>query len=121
MKGDEAMAKELKIPKFSSEKEESKWWFEHRDELERAFLRAAQEGRLKQGPEILRRLGLAEQTHLVARGRRSPLPTRSITIRLPVADIDRAAAIARERGVGYQTVIKTLLHEALNRETALKR
>jgi hypothetical protein len=115
------MANKLKIPKFASEKEEADWWSEHRDDLEAAFLRAAKEGRLKQGPEILRRIGLGEASSLVARGRRSPLPTKSITIRLPVADIDRAAAIAKERGVGYQTVIKTLLHEALNREASAKR
>jgi predicted DNA binding CopG/RHH family protein len=33
-----------------------------------------------------------------------------------VIDIDRAREIAERRGMGYQTLIKTLLHAALKRE-----
>ena len=112
------MAKELKIPRFRSEREEADWWYEHRDALEAAFLKAATDGRLRRGAEVLRRAGLSDDAALVGRGRRSPLPTKSITIRLPVEDIERAAAIARQKGVGYQTVIKLLLHEALKQEAA---
>ena len=46
-------------------------------------------------------------------GRRSVLPTRSVSVRLLVQDIDRARELADQRGMGYQTLIKTLLHEAL--------
>ena len=38
-------------------------------------------------------------------------------MRLPVTDIDRALRSAAKRGIGYQTVIKTLFHEALKRES----
>ena len=55
---------------------------------------------------------------LLKHGRRSPLATKSVTVRLPVRDIDRARKIAEKRGTGYQTLIKTLLHEALKREAS---
>jgi predicted DNA binding CopG/RHH family protein len=36
-----------------------------------------------------------------------------------VSDIERARALAAKRGVGYQTLIKTLLHDALKRESRI--
>src|ERR1017187_1346819 len=42
--------------------------------------------------------------------------TRSTTIRLPIADIERAQQIAERRGLPYQTYLKGLLHRALERE-----
>jgi predicted DNA binding CopG/RHH family protein len=39
-----------------------------------------------------------------------------ISIRLPAPDIAAAQKLARKKGVPYQTYIKTLLHEALERE-----
>ena len=39
-----------------------------------------------------------------------------VSIRLPAADIAKAKTIAERKGVGYQTYIKMLLHEALARE-----
>jgi predicted DNA binding CopG/RHH family protein len=42
-----------------------------------------------------------------------------VSVRLPVTDIERARKLAEKRGVGYQTVIKTLLHEALKKESKI--
>jgi len=42
---------------------------------------------------------------------------RPISIRLPAPDIAAAQKLARKKGVPYQTYIKTLLHEALKRES----
>ncbi len=39
-----------------------------------------------------------------------------ISIRLPAPDIAIAQRLAREKGIPYQTYIKTLLHDALERE-----
>jgi predicted DNA binding CopG/RHH family protein len=39
-----------------------------------------------------------------------------ISIRLPAPDIATAQKLARKKGVPYQTYIKTLLHDALQRE-----
>jgi hypothetical protein len=39
--------------------------------------------------------------------------TRAISIRLPIADIERAQKIAAKRGVGYQTVLKQAIRAGL--------
>jgi hypothetical protein len=41
--------------------------------------------------------------------------TRPVSIRLSVADIERAKDIASERGMGYQTVLKDVIHRGLKR------
>lgn len=86
------------LPEFKSESEEAKWWFEHQDELDKDFARAAAEGRLGRGTAA--RVG--------------GLPTT--TIRLDPADIALAREQANKRGLKYQTYVKMLLHEALQRE-----
>ena len=77
-------------PRFRSEAEEAEWWDQHQ--------------------ELIADL-------LVKHGRRGAVPTKNISVRLPVTDLARARKIAERRGVGYQVVIKTLLHEALKRES----
>jgi hypothetical protein len=41
--------------------------------------------------------------------------TVSINIRIPAADLQKAHQLAEEKGIGYQTLIKMLLHEALGK------
>jgi predicted DNA binding CopG/RHH family protein len=43
-----------------------------------------------------------------------------ISIRLPAPEIATAQKLARKKGVPYQTYIKTLLHDALQRELSVK-
>ena len=42
--------------------------------------------------------------------------TKSVTIRMPIVDIESAQKLAEQRGLPYQTYIKGLLHLALERE-----
>ncbi len=42
--------------------------------------------------------------------------SRPVTIRLATEDIDAARVLAAHKGIGYQTYIKLLLREALQRE-----
>jgi len=79
-------------PEFRSEAEEAKWWDRHQDLI--ADL-------------------------LIKHGRRGAVPTKNVSVRLPVTDIERARKLAGKRGVGYQTLIKTLLHEALKKESKI--
>lgn len=88
----------LKIPKFENEADEVKWLDENRDNLAAAFLQAAEEGRVREGT-------------LKQRGATPPT-----TIRLAPDDISRARALAERRGLRYQTYLKMLIHEALERE-----
>ena len=41
--------------------------------------------------------------------------TRAISIRIPIADLERAERIADETGVGYQTVLERAIREGLNK------
>ncbi|MFI5394042.1 MAG: CopG family antitoxin [Candidatus Binatia bacterium] len=46
-------------------------------------------------------------------------PTKQVSIRLPVTDLELAKSLARRKGVPkYQSYIKTLLHEALVKEAS---
>jgi predicted DNA binding CopG/RHH family protein len=78
----------LNTPEFQTEAEEAAWWDENSDKV---------------------------TDLLIKFGRRSPVKTQSITVRLPVQDLERARGIADQRGIGYQTLIKSLLHDALKR------
>jgi len=86
------------LPDFKSEAEEAKWWFDNQDELDKDFAQAAAEGRLGRGTAA--RIG--------------GIPTT--TIRLDPVDIEMARKLAEKRGLKYQTYLKMLLHEALERE-----
>jgi predicted DNA binding CopG/RHH family protein len=41
--------------------------------------------------------------------------TKAISIRLPVADLERAKQIAAKEGAGYQTVLKRAIREGLRK------
>lgn len=79
----------IDAPKFRSEAEEAEWWDRHQ--------------------ELVTDL-------LLKHGRRAVVPTKPVTVRLPVTDIDKARQLAEGQGIGYQTLIKVLLHDALKRE-----
>ena len=79
-------------PSFRSEAEEVEWWDQHQDLIADLLLK---------------------------HGRRGAVPTKNISVRLPITDIERARKLAEKRGVGYQTLIKTLLHEALKKESKI--
>jgi predicted DNA binding CopG/RHH family protein len=44
--------------------------------------------------------------------------SRSITIRIATPDLEAARKLAERKGLPYQTYIKMLLHQALQRERA---
>jgi predicted DNA binding CopG/RHH family protein len=92
MKTKKAKAVLVDTPAFRSEAEEAEWWDRNQDLIADLLLK---------------------------HGRRGAVPTKNVSLRLPVTDIERARKLAEKRGVGYQTVIKTLLHEALKRESRI--
>jgi predicted DNA binding CopG/RHH family protein len=91
------MATRTTIPQFKSEKQEAEWWDAHPKVITELFLKAKREGKIKRLP--------------VLRG-----ATKPVTIRMPIADVETAQEIAGKRGLPYQTFIKGLLHQALERE-----
>ena len=82
------------IPKFKSEAEEAAWWDAHPGFIAEQFEKAVKEGRLLRGiPQ-----------------------SRSVTIRIPVRDLESAQRLAGQKGLPYQTYMKMLLHMALEKE-----
>lgn len=90
-----------KIPVFKSEAEEAKWWDENRTRLDTDLLEAAKKGQLKR----------LDQRTLKARLAASK--ARMVSIRLPEADIQLARKQAAQKGLPYQTYMKSLLHQSL--------
>jgi predicted DNA binding CopG/RHH family protein len=97
--------KKLVVPSFKSEREEAAWWDKHRAEVE-ADLRVA----MREGKTISLNDVLAQ-----ARRAKELLP---VTIRLAIDDVATARQLADDKGIGYQTYIKLLLHEALRKEAS---
>jgi hypothetical protein len=95
---------DLKIPKFGTEAEEAKWWYDNRELVSDEFQKAAKEGRLRRGGVM--RL-------LAERGIQPPQALPTTTIRLDPDDIAKARVQAAERGLRYQTYLKMVIHEAL--------
>ena len=86
----------MRIPKFRSEKQEADWLYAHRREIEAAM---AKEKPVK-SPTV-RQIIEREQT-------------KAISLRLAVGDIERAKAEAKAKGIGYQTLIRMLVHDGLS-------
>ena len=103
-----AVKSDLKIPKFATEAEEAKWWFDNDDLIFREFQKLAKEGRLGQGGA--RRL-FAEKGIPFPEEKAKLTPTT--TIRLDQDDIAKARVQAEKRGLRYQTYLKMIIHEAL--------
>lgn len=47
-------------------------------------------------------------------------PSRKVMLRVPTNDLGRTRAIAQRKGIDYQTYIKMLLHEGLERDSGSK-
>lgn len=91
-----------KVPRFRSEQEEADWWDKNRAKLDLDFLEASRKGQLQRlDPEQL--------------NARVTGATKVISLRLPEADLALARKRAAQKGLPYQTYLKSLLHEALRR------
>jgi predicted DNA binding CopG/RHH family protein len=84
--------RQVTIPKFRTEAEEAEWWDSHPEVATEIMKRAVKSGKARR------------------------VPLKTVTMRLPVPDLVAAQDLAQHRGLPYQTYIKMLLHEALERE-----
>jgi hypothetical protein len=89
------------IPSFATEAEEAHWCFENQDRMAEEFKEAATNGTLTCGTVA----------------RRGNTPTT--TTRLDPAGISQARTLVRERGLKYESYLKSLIHEALEREASV--
>jgi predicted DNA binding CopG/RHH family protein len=91
------LREELKKKIFRNEAEEAAWWDAHQDAVAGEFEKAAAQGKLGHGTAA----------------RRGATPTT--TIRLDPEDIALARAQAEHRGLRYQTYLKMIIREALQK------
>jgi predicted DNA binding CopG/RHH family protein len=96
-------SKKLVIPSFKSEGAETAWWEKHRAAVEADLRAAMREGKTMSLQDVMAQ----------ARRKKELLP---VTIRLAGEDIATARQLADGKGIGYQTYIKLLLHDALQKE-----
>ena len=93
--------KPVEVPKFKNQREEADWWAS----TPLAHLREAEvKGR--------RRLGIKPSgSSLVAR--LNAQKCHQIAIRLAVADIEQARRLAGRKGIGYRTLLKAIVQQAV--------
>jgi predicted DNA binding CopG/RHH family protein len=92
------------IPKFKNEREEADWWASRAG---RAFLEQRSAYHQAAGTKL-------RGSSLVAK--MNEKSSVQIAIRLPQADLAQARKLAERKGLGYQTLLKMLVHEGLARE-----
>ena len=108
--------KSTDVTKLKANAGEADWYAtpQGRRQTQREFARALKDGTLirsngskiaKSNPEVLEQL--------MDEAKRSA--TRSISLRVPIADLEQAQQIADKTGVGYQTVLKQAIREGLKR------
>jgi predicted DNA binding CopG/RHH family protein len=86
-------------PRFENESAEADWWA---GEEGRAFLKRQEPpSRKPKGSPLVARLGRTSV---------------QIALRLPGPDLEKAREIAGRKGIGYQTLLKMIVHEGLQRE-----
>ena len=88
----------MRVPRFADETEEALWWEKQQSRLAREM-----ESALSAGEDLT--AVPAPLAHAVA--------AKNVTIRLSLADLERARKQAERRGLRYQTYVKMLLHQAL--------
>ena len=81
------LVKKLVVPKFATEREEAKWWDDHRDVVEANLSEALRNGTTNHGT--------------AARVLREAREAKNITIRMPLNDLDRARKLSKKKGLGY--------------------
>jgi predicted DNA binding CopG/RHH family protein len=96
--------KTFEIPKFKNEGEEADWWASRagRAYVEQRFADHQSAGTKLRGSSLIAKMNQKS--------------TVQIAIRLPQADLAQARKLAERKGLGYQTLLKMLVHEGLARE-----
>jgi predicted DNA binding CopG/RHH family protein len=96
--------KPVVMPVFNNESEEADWWAsaEGRSFVKQKSAELASQGKKLQGSALVSKLNKTASVQ--------------IALRLPESDLAEARKIATRKGIGYQTLLKMLLHEGLQRE-----
>jgi predicted DNA binding CopG/RHH family protein len=98
--------KEMKrvMPAFATEAEEAEWWYKNRSQHGKELDAAMKSGEA----QVLTKAKLLER---IAASKKAAAPV--VALRIPAADLALARKQAEQKGLPYQTYIKSLLHETL--------
>lgn len=96
--------KPIIMPKFVNEAQEADWWASREG---REFIKQKSAGTGKKG-------SAPKGSRLV--GQLNKVASVQIALRLPEPDVAKARELATRKGIGYQTLLKMLVHEGLRRE-----
>jgi hypothetical protein len=96
--------KRAELLKFKNEGQEADWWASKpgRDYVKRRATSAKSKGIEIKGSRLIANLDKKSSVQ--------------IAIRLPELDLEHARRIAERKGIGYQTLLRMLVHEGLSRE-----
>jgi predicted DNA binding CopG/RHH family protein len=96
--------KPIDMPKFANEGEEADWWESRqgREFVKQKSAETLEKGSSQKGSRLVDRLNRTTSVQ--------------IALRLPEPDVTKAREIATRKGMGYQTLLKMLVHEGLRRE-----
>jgi hypothetical protein len=103
-------------PKFKSEADEANWYAtpQGRRQTQREFARALRTGTLIRSPgSKIAKTGPKRLQEIMEQAKQNA--TRSISIRIPIADLEEAQRIAEKTGIGYQSVLKQAIRKGLKR------
>lgn len=92
------------MPAFANGAEEAAWWYENRNQHGKELLATVKSGEA----EVLTKAKLQER---IAASKKAAAPV--VALRIPAADLALARKQAEQKGLPYQTYIKSLLHETL--------
>jgi len=96
--------KPIVMPKFVNQAQEADWWAsrEGREFVKQKAAGTGKKGSAPRGSRLVAQLNKAA--------------TVQIALRLPEPDVAKARELATRKGIGYQTLLKMLVHEGLRRE-----
>ena len=96
--------KPIIMPKFVNEAQEAEWWAsrEGREFVKQKAAGTAKRGGASRGSRLVRQL--------------NKVASVQIALRLSEPDVAKARELATRKGIGYQTLLKMLVHEGLRRE-----
>src|SRR5580693_7899589 len=98
------MQEQLVAPAFATETEEAEWLYKNRNIHGKQLLAAVKNGEA----QVLTKEKLRQR---IAASKKTPAPV--VALRIPEADLALARKQAEQKGLPYQTYIKSLLHETL--------
>jgi hypothetical protein len=98
------------VPTFATETEEAEWWYKNRNIHGKQLLAAVKSGEAQvlTKEKLMARIAASQIKAII---KKPPAPV--VALRIPQADLALARKQAEEKGLPYQTYIKSLLHESL--------